>query len=268
MDSVIIGSLIGAGGVIIAAFIGLWGLRQQKRADKEEALRRKAIKVLEKKQPEILDLYYEYDKWFIDIKKDGSCLMKRLAKIVPTDKSIPITDKKFIISHEGIGFYLSKTGKELSQIDPDKEFGIVVRDINNNVRLGSSTSFGGIKNEELVTNVIFDNPLRKDAPDLDKIEIEITYSKLDVSFFWKKLWEEHMDVWVIEVDNPVRNHETQILFPETLPSWFRLTEIGTVLIPKEWAFLTKGTLHKRKRLLLTASNLERGNTYKLKIDVS
>ncbi|MBA7503856.1 hypothetical protein ES706_02477 [subsurface metagenome] len=264
MDPVVIGALIGAAGAIIAAFVSVWGRKQKIRANEEEKLKRKAILALGEKQDNVLDVYCEFDKILVNIQKDGNCSMKRTIKIVPTEQSKPIPDKKIILAHEGIDFYLSKTGKVLSQIDPDKEFGIEVRDVKNKVRLGSSTDFAGMKKERLVTNVIFDVPLTKDDPG----EIEIKYSYLDVSFFWKKLWGIYQDEWCVTCSNPVKEYNLEILFPEVLPFGFRLTEIGVVLIPREWAYVKQDTIYKRKRLLLTASNLEVDKSYKLKIDMS
>jgi len=259
MDPVIIGSIITAAGAIIAAVIIV--VIQGQKAKRQEDIGRRAIQVLQERQPDKLDVIGEFDKFSIDFNKDWTCSILRSIKLVPTEGATPLLDKKILLIYDSIDPYLYKTGKKIDDIKPDKEFGIIAIDERNKVRLGSSTAFTH-NNTWLTTNILFDNPVTHDNP----IELKVRYSHLD-TFFWQKLWQEHTDEWFIRPNNPIQEYELEILFPKTLPTWFRPTKIGTALIPDSWAEVQEDTKHGRRRLFLSASNLQPSEDYRLKIDV-
>lgn len=265
-DPVIIGALIGAGGTIIGAtiyLIGTWYNR--KKLAEEEKRTKKAINELGKKQPDKVDIVYEYEKTILDIDNSGNCSMVRRNKITAPPGVEPINDKKFkLIGDKSIQLYADKLGKNIGNLDPDKEFKITARDVTTGVRLSSSTRIEGDQKEELTTNILFDTPLTSDNP----IEIEITYQNLDVSFFCTKLWEEpHVSVWTFQFDNPCKELEAEIIFPEILPDWFTKSDIAVATIPKDWDEVDKYIKHNKRHLCLKASNLETEKLYILKIDI-
>ena len=267
MDPIIWGAIIGVGGVIIGALINVWGMRRyQKKLEEEVKRTKKAINELGKKQPDKVDIVYEYEKTIIDIDNSGNCSMVRRNKITALPGAEPITDKKFgLISDKSVQLYADKIGKNIENLDPDKEFKITARDVTTSVRLSSSTRIEGDRKDTLTTNVLFDTPLTSDNP----IEIEITYQNLDVSFFCTKLWEgPHLSEWAFRFDNPCTELEAEIIFPEILPDWFTKEDIAVSPIPIDWVIkVDRHIKHNRRHLRLKARNLEAETIYRLKIDI-
>lgn len=259
MDPIIIGAIITTVGTIIAALITV--LIQRQKVEQQQDIARRAIRTLQERQPDKLDVIVEYDKFSIEFNKDWSCSILRRIKLVPPEGAKPLLDKKLSLIYNSIDPYLTKTGKTIDEINPAKEFGITVADERNEVRLPSSTTFTH-DNTSLTTNILFDNPVTHDNP----IELKVKYSHLAV-FFWQKLYHEHTDEWFIRPTNPIQEYEVEILFPRALPTWFRPTQIGTALIPDSWAEVRKDIKHGRRRLFLSASSLQPKQDYKLKIDI-
>ncbi len=202
----------------------------------------------------------------MDIQEDGSCSLIRTIELLYKGSG-ELSIKKFGLRHQGIEPYAKKRGLELNQLLEvgDKEFQIQALDKKTMVKLASWTFIEGQNKDVFMTTVRFDNPLTPENP---RINLEIRYRNLDVSFFWKKLWETegHQDEWFEAAREPIGHYEAQILFPEKLPSWFRKTEIGTSTVPANWATVTKDIFNSRRRILIQADNLESGCSYSVKID--
>ncbi len=190
--------------------------------------------------------------------------MIRKNKITATLETDPLYGKKFkLYGGRSIQFYADKIGKDIEELDPDKEFKIIAKDVTTRVRLASSTQIEGKNKDVLVTNVLFDNPLTLG----NFLETEIEYHNLGVSFFLANLWEEpHICEWFIKPDTQIKEMEVTIKFPEILPDWFTKSEIGVSPIPQDWVQVRRYIDNGRRCVFLKASGLKVGITYKVKID--
>ncbi len=206
----------------------------------------------------------EYEKVVIDVNQSGSCSVIRRNKLIATLEADPLYSKKLkLYGDRSIKFYADKIGKNIADLDPDKEFKITARNVTTGVRLASSTQIEGENKDVLVTNVLFDNPLTFG----NSLEIEMEYHSLDVSFYLTNLWDKpHICEWLIKPDTQIKEMEVTIKFPETLPDWFTKSEIGVNPIPQDWVQVRRYIDHGRRCVFLKASDLKVGITYKVKID--
>lgn len=210
------------------------------------------------------NIVYEYERVVAEIDKSGGCSVIRKNKITATLQTDPLYGKKFkLYGGRSIQFYADKIGKSIEDLDPDKEFKIIARDVTTGARLASSTQIEGENKDVLVTNVLFDNPITLS----NSLETEIEYHNLGVSFYLTNLLEEpHICEWFIKPDTQINEMEVTIKFPEILPDWFTKSEIGVSPIPQDWVQARKYIDNGRRCVLLRASDLKVGIIYKVKID--
>jgi len=210
------------------------------------------------------NIVYEYERVVADIDNLGGCSVTRKNKITARLESDPLFSKKLrLYGCRSFQFYADKIGKNIEELDPDKEFKITARDVTSGVKLDSSTQIEGENKDVLVTNVHFDNPLTRG----NSLEVEIEYHNLRVSFYLTSLWQEpHICEWFIKPDTQINEMEATIKFPETLPDWFTKSEIGVSPIPQDWVRVGRHIDNGRPCVLLRASDLKVGISYKVKID--
>lgn len=265
----IIGGIIGAVGAIIAALIAILPviIRKEKQKIESQQVRaiRNTLRMLDYVPPATADVFFETDEIHVNINEDFSSSQVRTIKYVAREGSKPLYGARLTLATEGINDYLSKIGKKLSEVDPDKEFGIIVKDKENDTILTrASTDITGEKNENFVTYVPFDNPLVYGNP----IELEIKYSRLDKSFYLKQLWETHTEEWSLQNERFTMKFKLQIFFPERLPRWFRMTALGINTVPAGWARIHEEVRARRRVLIAEGSNLQPDITYEIVINAS
>lgn len=211
------------------------------------------------------NIVHEYEKMIADIDESGSCSVMRKSRITATLDVDPVYSEKFkLYGDRSIRFYADKIGRNIEDLDPDKEFKIVVRDAATGSGLASSTQVEGEDKNVLVTDVIFDNPLTLG----DSVEIEMEYHNLDASFYLTSLWKEpHIWNWFIKPDTQIKEMEVAIKFPQILPDWFTEQETGVSPLPQDWVQVRKRIDNGRRCVFFKASDLKVGITYKVKIEV-
>ena len=247
------------GGIFLLTSIVLGYFLNRSREQRVEE-RKDFQRTLAKVTPEsIPDLIIRRLVWKVDIKEDGSCEAVRQERIEYNGSNeVPTARRR--LWHAGISPYLEKKGLRLDQLDPDKEFGIRVFDVNAGINLKSWTFIEGDQNDLFQTTIQFITPL---SPDNRNVEYQIAYKNLHVSFFWKKLWEEHQDEWFESTSTLIDSYTATLLFPEKLPAWFREGEIGVGLRPQNWAEVIQGLEGSRRTLQLNASDLIAGQKYEV-----
>ncbi len=210
------------------------------------------------------NIVYEYERIVADIDNLGGCSVIRKNKITARLESDPLFSKKLRLYGGGsFQFYADKIGKNIEELDPDKEFKIIARDAGTGARLASSTKIEGENKDVLVTDVLFDNPLTHG----NSLEVEIEYHNLGVSFYLTNLWQEpHICDWFVKPDTQTNEMEVTIKFPETPPDWFTKSDVGVSPIPQDWVQVRMYIDDGRRCVLLKANDLKVAITYKAKID--